>query len=457
MARVAINTGSTANDGTGDTLRAAGGIINSNFSDIYNYFGDGTNLNFSSGNFEVTAVGINTLSSVGIGTTNPRFDLEVGAVGASGTSLWVNGDARVTGILTVGTASIVLDGASNTISVGSGVTINGSTGIIDATSIVVGGTTLTGAAVTRIEAGTGISVDQNTGQVTISATGGSIAGIDTAGTSFFNQLNVSGISTFSGRINAGADGILFDSDSYTGSAEPIKLWIGNSGGARYFTLHRSNGGQVVFDNKHPTGHNDHRASTHSFTETGSEYYALFYNGSVKLYHPGSASGILDQKFETTGAGVTITGTTFTDQLSVSGVSTLGTVQVSSGIVTATSGIVTYYGDTSNTAVGRWTLGANGTTDYTFTGIGFTQTTNDPVLYLARGRVYEFVNNSGGGHPFEIRVSNGGNAYSDGVTNNAAATGTIRFEVPFNAPNTLYYQCTNHSGMGNTISVYPNTI
>ena len=32
------------------------------------------------------------------------------------------------------------------------------------------------------------------------------------------------------------------------------------------------------------------------------------------------------------------------QLSVTGVSTLGTVQISSGIVTATSGIVTYYGD-----------------------------------------------------------------------------------------------------------------
>jgi hypothetical protein len=146
----------------------------------------------------------------------------------------------------------------------------------------------------------------------------------------------------------------------------------------------------------------------------------------------------------------------TQQLSVTGVSTLGTVQVSSGIVTASSGIVTYYGDTSNTTDGRWTLGASGTSDYTFTGIGFTQTTNDPVLYLARGRVYEFVNNSGGSHPFEIRVSNGGAAYNNGVTNNGSATGTIRFEVPFNAPSTLYYQCTNHAGMGSTIYVLDET-
>jgi hypothetical protein len=117
----------------------------------------------------------------------------------------------------------------------------------------------------------------------------------------------------------------------------------------------------------------------------------------------------------------------------------------------------FYGDASYTTSGRWTLGASGTSDYTFTGIGFTQTTNDPILYLARGRVYEFVNNSGGSHPFQIRVSNGGSAYNDGVTNNGAASGVIRFEIPFNAPNTLYYQCTVHSGMGNTISVYPSTI
>ena len=39
-------------------------------------------------------------ANTGIGTTNPRFTLEVGAVGASGTSLFVNGDAFVSGALT---------------------------------------------------------------------------------------------------------------------------------------------------------------------------------------------------------------------------------------------------------------------------------------------------------------------------------------------------------------------
>jgi hypothetical protein len=201
----------------------------------------------------------------------------------------------------------------------------------------------------------------------------------------------------------------------------------------------------------------------------SEIYTYFGDGTDLTFTSESSS-----QWDTTSAGIhtlsnvgigttnptsalTVKGNTSLETLSVSGVSTLGTVQVSSGIITATSGIVTYYGDTSYTTDGRWTLGANGSSDYTFIGIGFTQTTNDPVLYLARGRVYEFVNNSGGSHPFEIRVSNGGAAYNDGVTNNGAASGVIRFEIPFNAPNTLYYQCTSHSGMGNTISVYPSTI
>lgn len=44
MAKSIINTGTLANDGTGDTLRAAGGKINDNFGEIYTALGDGTTL-----------------------------------------------------------------------------------------------------------------------------------------------------------------------------------------------------------------------------------------------------------------------------------------------------------------------------------------------------------------------------------------------------------------------------
>ena len=544
MAKLGINTGIVPDDGLGDSLLDGAVKINDNFDEIYTYFGDGTNLTFtseSSSQWVTTSAGIHTLSNVGIGTTNPT------------SKLTVSGDANISGILTVGTASITLDGSSNTITVGSGVTIDGSTGIIEASSLILDGTTLTGTAVTSITAGTGISVDQSTGNVTISATGGggggesywteTSAGIHTLsnvgigttnptsaltvkGNTSLETLSVSGVSTFSNTIEVGTGKSLT-----FGSAGANYLKLYSDGSNTY--INQSNMGKLIID---ASG----TQRTLEITDSqASQTMAKFIGngGAVELYHNNS------KKFETLGVGVTVTGTTFTNQLSVSGVSTfsgqstfdsgiilngntsnlsgsqrillsggeggdtqlynggtafssfifnsmqggstievgrlngsgtlnlplsqgginvsgvstLGTVQISSGIVTASSGIVTYYGDTSYTTSGRWTLGASGTSDYTFTGIGFTQTTNDPVLYLARGRVYEFVNNSGGSHPFQIRVSNGGAAYNDGVTNNGAASGVIRFEIPFNAPNTLYYQCTVHSGMGNTISVYPNII
>ena len=44
MAYQGINTGTTPNDGTGDTLVAGGVKINSNFTEIYNLLGNGTTL-----------------------------------------------------------------------------------------------------------------------------------------------------------------------------------------------------------------------------------------------------------------------------------------------------------------------------------------------------------------------------------------------------------------------------
>jgi hypothetical protein len=487
----------------GDSLLDGAVKINSNFDDIYTYFGDGTNLTFTGGvssQWVTTGVGIHTLSNAGIGTTNPRFTLEVGAVGASGTTLFVNGDARVTGIVTIGPASITLNGITNTVNVGTGVTLNGSTGSISATSIVLGGSTLTGAGVTSITAGSGISVNSSTGNVTITATGGggssqfvtTSAGIHTLSnvgigtTNPTSALTVTGGGTFTGVVTAttfvgaltgtattatlatNAQGLTGTPDiivnkivaGLTSSIIPF-YWENFSDLPSFSTYHGA------FAHVHQTGKayyahtrwvelvNKEASGT---VGTGTEYYNIGIATATTFV--GALIGTATTSTNAqglTGTPNIIVGTINGSSINVSGISTLNTVQISSGIVTATSGIITYFGDTSNAADGRWTLGASGINDYTFTGIGFTQTTNDPVLYLARGRVYEFVNNSGGAHPFQIRVSNGGSAYNDGVTNNAAATGVIRFEIPFNAPNTLYYQCTSHSGMGNTISVYPTTI
>ena len=156
----------------------------------------------------------------------------------------------------------------------------------------------------------------------------------------------------------------------------------------------------------------------------------------------------------------VRGKILSETLTVSIGATIGIASFSSsGIVTTTDavGVVTYYGDVSNAAHQRWYLGANGTDDYTFVGNGCTITRHDPTLFLARGGVYEFVNNMGA-HPFRIQMAyqnTSGQVFPHGVTNNAVSAGTLRFEVPLDAPNTLYYQCTSHAGMSGTITVYPS--
>ena len=98
---------------------------------------------------------------------------------------------------------------------------------------------------------------------------------------------------------------------------------------------------------------------------------------------------------------------------------------------------------------------NGSSAYTYadtTNTFFPVSEDNPILYLRRGDTYRFDLNASG-HPFEIRVSSGGAAYTTGVTDNSNnGVGQQFFAVPMSAPATLYYQCTVHSGMGNTINI-----
>ena len=100
----------------------------------------------------------------------------------------------------------------------------------------------------------------------------------------------------------------------------------------------------------------------------------------------------------------------------------------------------------------WNVTSSGSSAYRFTGPGNDASDNNPDLYLVRGQRYRFTNNSGGSHPFQIRSSPGGSAYSTGVTNNGGASGNIDFNVQHDAPSRLYYQCTNHSGMVGNIYI-----
>ena len=80
--------------------------------------------------------------------------------------------------------------------------------------------------------------------------------------------------------------------------------------------------------------------------------------------------------------------------------------------------------------------------------------SNPSLTLQRGVSYKFQV-SASGHPFWIKtaaVTGTGSAYSTGVTNNGSESGTIVFNVPLDAPDTLYYICQYHGSMVGTLNI-----
>ena len=79
----------------------------------------------------------------------------------------------------------------------------------------------------------------------------------------------------------------------------------------------------------------------------------------------------------------------------------------------------------------------------------------PELNFIRGNRY-ILNINTSGHPFYFQTSgliyNESLVYTNGVTNSGTQSGTIIFEVPYNAPNELTYVCEYHGNMGNKINI-----
>eukprot|EP00042_Codosiga_hollandica_P057943 m.867160 g.867160 ORF g.867160 m.867160 type:complete len:1068 (+) comp59725_c0_seq26:54-3257(+) len=95
---------------------------------------------------------------------------------------------------------------------------------------------------------------------------------------------------------------------------------------------------------------------------------------------------------------------------------------------------------------------SGSSSYTIDGV------TNPTLTFTRGNTYTF-SVSASGHPFYIKTVRGTgttNVYAIGVTGNGVTSGTLTFTVPLDAPNTLFYQCSVHSGMSGTINIVTAT-
>ena len=289
MAKQGITTGTSPNDGTGDTLLAGAVKINSNFDEIYTYFGNGSNLNFTSNVWSTNDTGINTTSKVGIGTTTASEQLTVSGnislpddkssyYGSSNdfeithntslgneisnfnnNALYINDGTVVNTWFKVDSSGAVFSPAGIT-SVGAAVTFKGADGSVLARNLKITGVTtsgsfvagsdvtaagrilgvgsITGATihgngagltniVNSVTAGSGINVSASTGSVTISQSGAqgyfrqNDTGISTstnvgigtttadhtltvAGVTSTTNLSVTGLSTFSGKMEGAA-------------------------------------------------------------------------------------------------------------------------------------------------------------------------------------------------------------------------------------------------------------
>ena len=385
------------------------------------------------------------------------------AIVSAASSQNLNGDFNVTGSLYAGTfepgqlvAGIVT--ASTAFHVGSALTANAAgdvetIGIITAASFSGDGSALVGLANTDYV----VSIASTTGNLTVSAAatiGGAVnidattdstssstgalivdGGLGVAKNVYIGAgLSVAGTLTYEDVTNVDSVGLITAKSGVNVSGGQVTIGTGITMGIAGVATFSGTSDVHLLDNVQL---NIGDGSDLAIKHTGSHSYLTNSTGNLYITAKSDEDGIVvradaavelynnnSKKFETSNDGT-----------------------ITSGIATATVGI--------DAAISVWTLGASGTDHYTFTGPGNLSATTDPTLNLKRGQKYTFKNRSGG-HPFRIQSTpNGsaGTAYNTGVTNNDGGDGTnIIFDVPHNAPNVLYYQCTSHGNMGGAMYI-----
>ena len=390
MAKEILQLGNAANDGTGDSLRAGGTKINANFSELYDSLG---------GTAGATGILINTASpSVGEALTwngsafvpdlpSNKNILEQN-LNVNGYNIVSSSNGNVL-IQSDGTGDIVLRNSSNS----TDTIIDGADGFFKWRAPYATAANLPSA--TNYE--------------------GMFAFVDDVSKSYYANGSawVQLIDTATGRLQ---DLSNVQDTTYTDGQVPT--WNAVNGRFEPGTGGGAGGGNIFATFNADTGSTTALGATDTLTVTGGTDITTSISGDTLTINYAGGGGFSFSGSPDEG-----------DQLYYDG---NNWVPISSPLI-------------------QWTIGNNGQSHYTFTGPGFSGATNDPPLYLHRGHTYKFDNSAGYTvHPFEIRQSSGGAAYTSGVTNDGA--GLVTFVVPMDAPATLYYQCTVHGAMGNQIVI-----
>ena len=192
-------------------------------------------------------------------------------------------------------------------------------------------------------------------------------------------------------------------------------------------------------------------------------YIKMTSGITSISHP--AQSVYPQRIATTNQGIDI----FKD-VSIKDTNNTEKFNFNTGSGTLTADF--FSGDGSNLTnvsagatdlVSTYNLLNTSTTSaYFVDGPGITDTTDpNPTIYLTRGQTYKF-NNNAGSHPFRIQYQHktisGAIAYNDGIPNNQVGNGaTLYWEVPFDAPDVLFYQCSSHINMSGKIVIMGDVV
>ena len=537
MAKKIINTGTTDNDGTGDSLKAGAGKINDNFNEIYTAFGDGTTL---TGGTLGGAQGIKgNTGSQGI----QGFQGVQGRIGANfnvfatEANVAINPPGNVQTFLNntypnAGIGSAVIDDLTNHIWVYQGGSVwldggdtSGSQGIagqyaaqgIQGTLGIQGSQGLQGNQGTQGVQGVQGRDGQNAGQGTqgtfgaqgLQATQGAQGHIGIQGPlGIQGDLGAYGPQGVQGQLGYGAQGFqgIIGNTGSQGTFGQIGP-SGNAGpqgvqGLQGLTGQGIQGNLGIQGGGGPAGNTGPQGTTGAGGQGTQGLQGLSNQGVQGLQGSQATQGIQGPQGLANQGVQGVAGPIGTPGLGAlwdespdfpAGIHTsnanvgIGTSIVNSidavfdnphklavGIITCreifadgVSGVSTITGDVgvagtltaTQLIVGKWTLGADGTNNYTFSGPGLTGAENDPTITLIRGQEYQFVNNMGA-HPFRIQSTpNGstGTQYNDGITNNDVSNGTLTWDVQFDAPSTLYYQCTAHPNMGGRINIVESRV
>ena len=240
------------------------------------------------------------------------------------------------------------------------------------------------------------------------------------------NVSIGGTLTVSGNISAGGT-ITYEDVT---NVDSIGIITARSG-------LKVTGGELVVGSSIKLGNAGVITAT-SFSGDGSALTGISGSGGVAVQDEGSTLSTQASTLNFVGSGVVASGTGATKTITISGGGGGSSTPADDDIQ------VTY------------TVTGSGV--YNFTGNGVDSSVNYPTIYMYRDTKYRFIHNAGGSHPIQIRTSNGGSPYTDGVTysnsgaNRTEQGGNLDFTPQYDAPSTLYYQCTSHGYMIGEIKI-----